>query len=310
MDATGFDTLLEWAAELVRPLLAACERDERIVGLTLNGSAATGRSTSSRTSTSSSSVATTRGRAVAERNGVRGSLGPSFPRSPASTSGNQTVDLLFGPPLRHVDLKFVSLTLSRSRRGRVVLFERDGVVSAHTAAPRSLARRRSAVDRGPVLDLGALRATRIGRGELFECAGGFAFLRQVVFGPLLAVAHGRRAQGMRDASRSSRPTRCRRWLEPWLRPSHRVALRRSARRSRSTASCARPQAATSSAATRPRPRASRTSTRSPPASPEPAATLEEQAAAGNGATPEGDAEAAAPPEAASDAANGAAADAS
>ena len=40
-------------------------------------------------------------------------------------------------------------------------------------------------------------AAKIGRGELFECVFGFAYLRDVVFGPMLAVRAGRRPQGTR-----------------------------------------------------------------------------------------------------------------
>ena len=40
-------------------------------------------------------------------------------------------------------------------------------------------------------------ALKIGRGELFEAADGFAFLRGVVLGPLLAVERGARPQGVR-----------------------------------------------------------------------------------------------------------------
>jgi hypothetical protein len=38
---------------------------------------------------------------------------------------------------------------------------------------------------------------KIGRGELFEAADGFAFLRGVVLAPLLALEHGVRPQGVR-----------------------------------------------------------------------------------------------------------------
>lgn len=40
-------------------------------------------------------------------------------------------------------------------------------------------------------------AAKIGRGELFECLDGLAQLRRFVLGPLLAVRHGRRPQGVR-----------------------------------------------------------------------------------------------------------------
>ena len=40
-------------------------------------------------------------------------------------------------------------------------------------------------------------ATKVGRGELFECLDMLAFLRATVLGPLIAQARGRRAAGAR-----------------------------------------------------------------------------------------------------------------
>jgi hypothetical protein len=40
-------------------------------------------------------------------------------------------------------------------------------------------------------------AAKIGRGELFDCLDGLAQVRGFVFGPLLAVRHGRRPMGVR-----------------------------------------------------------------------------------------------------------------
>jgi hypothetical protein len=40
-------------------------------------------------------------------------------------------------------------------------------------------------------------ATKLGRGELFECLDALAFLRSVVFGPLIARARGHHASGVR-----------------------------------------------------------------------------------------------------------------
>ena len=40
-------------------------------------------------------------------------------------------------------------------------------------------------------------ATKVGRGELFECLDMLAFVRATVLGPLIAQARGRRAAGVR-----------------------------------------------------------------------------------------------------------------
>ena len=44
-------------------------------------------------------------------------------------------------------------------------------------------------------------AVKIGRGELFEALDGLAFLRGTALGPLLAVEHGARPQGVRRIER-------------------------------------------------------------------------------------------------------------
>jgi hypothetical protein len=46
-------------------------------------------------------------------------------------------------------------------------------------------------------------ATKIGRGELFECLEACGYFRTAIFGPLLAVRHGERPQGVRRLERYS-----------------------------------------------------------------------------------------------------------
>ena len=108
-------------------------------------------------------------------------------------------------------------------------------------------------------------AVKIGRGELFEAADGYAFLRGVVLGPLLAVERGVRPQGVRrieqvapDAMPALERTVAR------LDAASCVAALREA--IASTASCATPGRG-SSAASRPSRRASPSSARSRRASP-------------------------------------------
>lgn len=106
---------------------------------------------------------------------------------------------LYGPPLLHVDLKFISRgDLDERLEDGIVVWERKpGLVAAAATTPA----------KWPAPDAQWIEdrfwpwvhyiAAKIGRGELFECVFGFAYLRDVVFGPMLAAQAGRRPQGAR-----------------------------------------------------------------------------------------------------------------
>jgi hypothetical protein len=99
---------------------------------------------------------------------------------------------LYGPPLLHVDLKFVTLPdLAVRVEDPAVLWERDGRVTAALRAGEA---------RYPEPDLPWIEerfwtwvhyaAGKIGRGELFEAIDVLAFLRRRVLGPLSLAASG------------------------------------------------------------------------------------------------------------------------
>jgi predicted nucleotidyltransferase len=106
---------------------------------------------------------------------------------------------LYGPPLVHVDLKFVAL---RDFGARVedpkILWERDGKLSAVL---------RAAPGKWPQPDPQWIEdrfwvwmhyaATKVARGELFDALDMLGFLLANVFGPLAMVEQGHRAQGTR-----------------------------------------------------------------------------------------------------------------
>jgi hypothetical protein len=54
---------------------------------------------------------------------------------------------------------------------------------------------------GVVVPDSACHATKLGRGELFECLDVYNYFRGAVFGPLLAVEHDQRPQGVRRLER-------------------------------------------------------------------------------------------------------------
>ena len=106
---------------------------------------------------------------------------------------------LYGPPLLHVDLKFVSLNDAHERiEDPLVLWERDGRLSA--ALARGEARYPSA-DPDWIEERfwiwAHYLADKIERGEIFEALDSLAFLRTVVLAPLAFLGAGIEATGMR-----------------------------------------------------------------------------------------------------------------
>ena len=106
---------------------------------------------------------------------------------------------LFDDPLLHVDIKFLTLPEFYSRvEDPVILFERDkgltNVINTTTAT-------------WPVPDLQWIEdriwtwvhylATKLGRGELFECIDGLGFIRARVLAPLLQLKHKIPANALR-----------------------------------------------------------------------------------------------------------------
>lgn len=114
---------------------------------------------------------------------------------------------LYGPPLLHVDLKFVSLPDAANRiEDPVILWERNGRLSA-------LLEQTTAIYPPPDLQWLEDRfwvwvhyvATKIGRGELLETLDALAFLRREVLGPLVLQAQGARPAGVRKVETLARP---------------------------------------------------------------------------------------------------------
>ncbi|WP_433604628.1 hypothetical protein [Prescottella agglutinans] len=106
---------------------------------------------------------------------------------------------LVGPPLLHVDFKFVRISDFATRVDDLrVLWERDGrltaALSQHPPVP-------------PQFDFQWIEdrfwvwvhygATKIARGELFEAIGFLASLRETVLGPLISYRAGSLLQGVR-----------------------------------------------------------------------------------------------------------------
>jgi hypothetical protein len=106
---------------------------------------------------------------------------------------------LYGPPLLHVDLKFVALPDAAERvEDPVILWERDNCLTKVLQKSRP---------HYPMPDLQWIEdrfwvwihyvAGKIGRGELLEAYDNLSFLRLNVLGPMALMASGGRPSGVR-----------------------------------------------------------------------------------------------------------------
>jgi predicted nucleotidyltransferase len=106
---------------------------------------------------------------------------------------------LYGPPLLHVDLKFVRPDeLAVRVEEPVVLWERDRRVSAALAGGTAVfptPRPQWIEDRFWVWV--HYVATKLGRGELFEAVDALGFIRGLALGPMILAHRGARPTGVR-----------------------------------------------------------------------------------------------------------------
>lgn len=106
---------------------------------------------------------------------------------------------LYGPPLLHVDLKFLSLGDMHERvEDPVVLWERDGRMSAALAREEARYPRADPVWIEERFWIWAhYIADKIERGEIFEALDGLSMLRAHVLSPLAFLGAGLEATGVR-----------------------------------------------------------------------------------------------------------------
>ncbi len=195
----------EWVRGFLDRTVEVARSDERLLGLLAGGSAVTG------TMDEYSDLDLVlvgrpgdRDELLRELPGFAARLGPLLTCFSGEHVGEPRLLIaLYGPPPVHVDLKMVGETdLDHRVEDALVVWQRDGSIDAAL-------RRAPAVWPHPdpqwIEDrfwVWVHYATcKIGRGELFECLDALALLRGLVFGPLLAVAHGHRPQGVRRVER-------------------------------------------------------------------------------------------------------------
>ncbi len=191
------ESYTDWIATLTRKL----EEDDRYLALLAGGSMIDG-TTDAYSDLDLVLVYNERHRAdiLTERMTFAGGIGPLLSGFTGEHVGEpRLVVCLYGPPPMHVDLKFVTPRELESRiEDPLILWQRG------TAASEALARTSPVPltmnpqwieDRFWVwIHYGA---AKLGRGELFECIDFLAFLRNSVFGPMLAARRGREPRGVR-----------------------------------------------------------------------------------------------------------------
>jgi predicted nucleotidyltransferase len=199
------DALPPLAGPLLDRLLTVAEHDERIVGVTAGGSAVTG--TMDEFSDLDLIVVCRDGdddAVLADVRGLAAAVGPLLVAFSGDHVGEPRLLIaLYGPPLLHVDIKVIALRgLAHRVEDAHVLWERDGSVRdamSTTGAVWPSPDGQWIEDRFWVwVHYGA---TKIGRGELFECLELLTLLRSAALGPLIAREHGQRPQGVRRVER-------------------------------------------------------------------------------------------------------------
>ena len=113
---------------------------------------------------------------------------------------------LYGPPLLHVDLKFISLNDIHDRvEDPFIIWERDSILTNIISKTKS---------KYPVPDIEWIEnhfwvwihyiVGKIGRGEIFETIESFSFLRTHVLGPMILQINNKRPQGVRRIEQYTR----------------------------------------------------------------------------------------------------------
>ncbi|HVX42383.1 MAG TPA: nucleotidyltransferase domain-containing protein [Mycobacteriales bacterium] len=179
------------AGPVLDRLLGRLAEDDRVVGVTAGGSAVTG--TMDEYSDLDLVVVCRPGAGAAVRAGiadVAAAAGPLLASFTGEHVGEPRLTIaLYGPPALHVDLKTIEVAdLSERVEDGVILWERaDDLRTAMAASPA----------RWPDPDPQWIEdrfwvwvhygATKIARGEFFECLDALSLLRSAALGPLIAV---------------------------------------------------------------------------------------------------------------------------
>ena len=201
IDRSAWPPLPAPHAAFLAPALARLRQDARLVGVAAAGSFA--RADVDEHSDIDLVVAVEPAAfdaVLRDRQSIAAALGPLLTAFTGEHVGEPRLLIcLYGPPLLHVDLKFVALPDAAQRVDEnVVLWEREGRLSAVLATARAAY---------PAPDLQWIEdriwtwvhymAGKIARGEFFDTLDGLGFVRARVLGPLLLQLHGAQPNGVR-----------------------------------------------------------------------------------------------------------------
>ncbi len=205
----GKNDLPQLHAAFLRTALPRLQADERLVAVAAGGSFLTGGMDEYSDLDLVVVVEPTAApQVIQERQQIAAHLGPLLAAFTGEHVGEPRLLIcLYGPPLLHVDLKFVSLSDAASRiEDPVILWERAGRLTAVYQQSTAMY---------PTPDLQWLEdrfwvwvhyvATKIGRSELLETLDGLAFLRRQALGPLALHVQGARPSGVRKVETHAQP---------------------------------------------------------------------------------------------------------
>lgn len=189
---TPIDQVPAHLREIAEAVVAEAAADERLLAVVAGGSIATGTS-DEYSDLDLVLVCTPEGHAavLADARTFAGRLGPLLTSFTGEHVGERRLLIaLYGPPLLHVDLKFVTQEDLRERvEDGLVLWQRDDTVDLTPGGPARWPQRdpQWSEDRfwGWVHYIGV----KIARGELFEAIEGLGALRSAAIAPL--AVHGR-----------------------------------------------------------------------------------------------------------------------
>ena len=145
---------------------------------------------------------------IAEREAIVQKMGPVLECFTGEHVGEPRLLIcLFGPPLLHIDLKFVSLDDIKDKvENPIILWERDSIISSQMNQTLAAFPKPDAewIEKRFWIWV-HYTATKIGRGEIFEAVEAIGFIRANVLGPLLLQKQGARPQGLRKVEFHASP---------------------------------------------------------------------------------------------------------
>jgi predicted nucleotidyltransferase len=198
------DLVPEHLRALAESVVAAAEADERFLAVIAGGSVASGTS-DEHSDLDLVLVCTPEAHAasLAEAKDFAGRVGPLLASFTGEHVGEPRLLIaLYGPPLVHVDLKFVTPDdLRRRVEDGLVLWQRDDSVGSVGGALKDGTAQWPQSDPQWIEDRfwvwAHYVAVKIARGELFEAIDGLGFMRAAAIAPLAVIGRTSKPSGVR-----------------------------------------------------------------------------------------------------------------